>query len=49
MVETESSAPPPGPGRGVVDHIVILDGTMSSLSPGQETNAGLAFHLLSER
>ena len=47
MVETESTAPPAGPGRGVVDHIIILDGTMSSLLPGKETNAGLAFHLLS--
>ena len=48
MVETESNAPPPGPGRGVVDHVVILDGTMSSLLPGEETNAGLAFRLLAE-
>ncbi|MFN4129454.1 MAG: DUF2235 domain-containing protein [Paracoccaceae bacterium] len=47
-METESNAPPSGPGRGVVDHVVILDGTMSSLSPGHETNAGLAFRLLAE-
>ncbi|WP_322573263.1 DUF2235 domain-containing protein [Pseudotabrizicola sp.] len=47
-METESNAPPAGPGRGVVDHIVILDGTMSSLVPGQETNAGLSFRLFSE-
>lgn len=35
-----------GAGRGAVDHVVILDGTMSSLMPGLETNAGQAFHLL---
>ena len=32
--------------RGVVDHVIILDGTLSSLQPGQEGNAGLLFHLL---
>ncbi len=37
-----------GPGRrGRIDHVVILDGTMSSLEPGRETNAGLAYRLLS--
>ncbi|WP_102108918.1 DUF2235 domain-containing protein [Oceaniglobus roseus] len=34
--------------RGPVDHVVILDGTMSSLEPGWETNAGLTWKLLSE-
>ncbi len=34
--------------RGRVDHVVILDGTMSSLEPGNETNAGLAYRLLCE-
>ncbi|SFP07058.1 DUF2235 domain-containing protein [Tranquillimonas alkanivorans] len=34
--------------RGPVDHIVILDGTMSELTPGRETNAGLTYRLLSE-
>ena len=34
--------------RGPVDHIVILDGTMSSLNPGEETNAGLAYRMLCE-
>ncbi|KUF12069.1 DUF2235 domain-containing protein [Pseudoponticoccus marisrubri] len=34
--------------RGSVDHVIILDGTMSSLKPGEETNAGLTFRLLSE-
>ncbi len=32
--------------RGTVDHVIILDGTMSSLSPGEETNAGLLYRLL---
>ena len=41
-------APAPGRVRGVVDHVVILDGTMSSLAPGQEGNAGLLFQLLKE-
>ncbi len=42
----------PGPaakGRGRVDHVLILDGTMSSLMPGEETNAGLFYKLLRER
>ena len=34
--------------RGPVDHVVILDGTMSSLEPGMETNAGLTYLLLCE-
>ena len=34
-----------GPRRGPVIHVVILDGTMSSLEPGCETNAGRAYHL----
>lgn len=34
--------------RGPATHIVILDGTMSSLKAGCETNAGLTFKLLSE-
>lgn len=34
--------------RGPRDHVIILDGTMSSLQPGEETNAGLAYRLLSE-
>lgn len=41
-------APEPGRVRGVVDHVVILDGTMSSLAPGEEGNAGLLFLLLKE-
>lgn len=34
--------------RGPATHVVILDGTMSSLAPGCETNAGLTFKLLKE-
>ncbi|WP_375255398.1 DUF2235 domain-containing protein [Yoonia sp.] len=34
--------------RGAATHIVILDGTMSSLVVGRETNAGIAFKLMSE-
>ena len=36
------------PVRGQVDHVVILDGTLSSLDAGFETNAGLTYRLLSE-
>lgn len=35
-------------GRGPATHVVILDGTMSSLEPGCETNAGLTFKLLKD-
>lgn len=34
-------------GRGPMTHVIVLDGTMSSLKPGCETNAGLAYKLLS--
>ena len=34
--------------RQPVTHVVILDGTMSSLLPGQETNAGLVYKLVNE-
>jgi uncharacterized protein (DUF2235 family) len=45
----EPAAPPePGRKRGVVDHVIILDGTLSTLKPGQEGNAGLLFKLLAE-
>lgn len=36
----------PARGRGPVSHVIVLDGTMSSLKPGRETNAGLAYRLL---
>ena len=34
--------------RGPATHVIILDGTMSSLDAGAETNAGLTFKLLRE-
>lgn len=34
--------------RGAAVHVVVLDGTMSSLSPGHESNAGLSYLLLRE-
>lgn len=34
--------------RGQFDHVIILDGTMCSLAPDQLSNAGIAYHLLSE-
>ncbi|HIF78736.1 MAG TPA: DUF2235 domain-containing protein, partial [Sulfitobacter sp.] len=34
-----------GPRRGTVTHVIILDGTMSSLELGRETNAGIAYGL----
>ena len=48
MVATDAAQPNGGQGaaRGQVDHVIILDGTLSSLVPGHETNAGQAFHLL---
>lgn len=33
-------------GRDPVTHVVVLDGTMSTLEPGCETNAGLTYKLL---
>ncbi|MEJ5217507.1 DUF2235 domain-containing protein [Cognatishimia sp. D5M38] len=37
------------PIRGVRTHVIILDGTMSSLEEGMETNAGRTYQLLSEK
>ena len=34
--------------REPVDHVVLLDGTMSSLDAGEETNVGLIYKLLNE-
>ncbi|MEL7460827.1 MAG: DUF2235 domain-containing protein [Pseudomonadota bacterium] len=34
------------PRRGPMDHVVIFDGTLSTLIPGCETNAGLTYKLL---
>ncbi|MEP1352463.1 MAG: DUF2235 domain-containing protein [Tateyamaria sp.] len=36
------------PTRGRTIHVIIIDGTMSSLEPGDETNAGLLANLLGE-
>lgn len=49
VVVTESSMPPmQGRTRGPVDHVIILDGTLSTLAPGMESNPGLVFKLLQE-
>lgn len=34
--------------RGAITHVIILDGTMSSLRAGEETNAGLTYRLLQD-
>lgn len=34
--------------RGAREHVIILDGTLSSLEPGRESNAGLTYKLLRE-
>ena len=34
--------------RGPQTHVIILDGTMSTLDPGRETNAGKTYRLLQE-
>lgn len=44
----ENVQPAPKGKRGSVTHVVILDGTMSSLEIGHETNAGITFKLLRE-
>ncbi|MEO0402326.1 MAG: DUF2235 domain-containing protein [Pseudomonadota bacterium] len=35
--------------RGQTIHVIIIDGTMSTLEPGDETNAGLSAKLLAEK
>ncbi len=39
---------PPRRARAPIDHVIILDGTMSSLEEGLETNAGTLYKLLNE-
>lgn len=39
---------PQSPTRGPLTHVIILDGTLSTLEAGHETNAGLTYRLLSE-
>ncbi|MDX1781277.1 MAG: hypothetical protein R3256_08155 [Thalassovita sp.] len=34
--------------RGPLVHIIILDGTLSTLKPGEEANAGLTYRLLAQ-
>ncbi len=41
-VETQSAKR----GRGPTDHVILLDGTLSTLSPGHETNIGRIYRLL---
>ena len=49
MSETDVSLPPgKGAARGRVDHVIVLDGTFSSLRDGEVSNAGLTFQLLAE-
>ena len=38
----------PERGKGPISHVIILDGTMSTLIPGMETNAGMTYRLLRE-
>lgn len=43
-----ADAPPKGVQRGQVDHVIVLDGTLASLHPGHESNAGRACQLMRE-
>lgn len=45
----KASAPADPPRRAAQDLVVILDGTLSTLTPGAETNAGLIYKLLKDR
>lgn len=48
IVPFETAATVPlGRQRGQVDHVILLDGTFSSLEAGEETNVGQMFRLLS--
>jgi uncharacterized protein (DUF2235 family) len=47
-VETAAADVPDIGPRGPVDHVIILDGTLSTLAAGQEGNAGLLYHLLTQ-
>ncbi|MBE1284934.1 MAG: DUF2235 domain-containing protein [Rhodobacteraceae bacterium] len=44
----QSKHSPEAKTRGPVAHVIILDGTMSSLQPGQETHAGQTYRLMCE-
>lgn len=45
---TTLTAAPVGRQRGQVDHVILLDGTFSCLTAGEETNIGLIYRLLTE-
>ena len=45
-VESTGPSAPSGPVRPRYDHVILLDGTMSSLEQGEETNVGLIWKLL---
>jgi uncharacterized protein (DUF2235 family) len=47
-VETAAADIPVGGHRGPTDHVIILDGTLSTLEPGQEGNAGQLYNLLTQ-
>lgn len=38
----------PGPERGPAEHVIVLDGTLSSLDDNATSNAGLAYRLIAE-
>lgn len=44
----QSAHSPEAKTRGAVAHVIILDGTMSTLQPGRETHAGQTYRMLSE-
>lgn len=46
--ESETALPQKGPARGRVDHVIVLDGTFSSLKPAEMSNAGRAYDLMCE-
>lgn len=48
VAQTQIGDVPPARVRGRVDHVIVLDGTLASLHPGRESNAGRAFQLLRE-
>lgn len=47
-VEVQHPAPVPGtrPQRAATDHVILLDGTLGALVPGQETNIGRIYRML---
>ena len=42
----ETQMPAPARTRGPTDHVILLDGTLSTLSPGGESNIGRIYRLL---